>query len=379
MCPPATTPPDAIDLYWTDEQIFLLLEKVKNGSALPNNVSEDINTYHFLPSNLPSKIWYLVQPTESKKSEHGFWKAKGEASRIYQNGSIYGWRSTLEFFEGPNGRKTGWVLQEYKTEKGGYSEKNPKQSRSLCTVFQCCGGSPNDMPSVKMLSSAPNANRASGVGSTSESQAKSKDAGSTQLPGVDEAIDDPRNEALINQLLMEDGLELDDLTGNIGALPAANKAEDPEDIITGDFLEMNDLDGKLSPSSSSGNSSHHNSFASEDDFFATVRNMDDDNNNGDPKGKGSSYKCKNMGPVKPNEVIIQLAPSGSLVKATGSKAAVETRPTSSTNSNIHIKPPQPQPLGGRGPLHRAATKNKFKKVHGVAQKLYCDRRKTKET
>nr|GLL48332.1 NAC transcription factor ONAC010-like [Ipomoea trifida] len=449
MCPPATTPLDAIDdVYWTAEQIFLLLEKVKNGSALPNNVSEDINPYQYLPSNLPAEIWYLVQQTDSKKSEHGLWKAKGEACPIYQNGSIYGWRSTLEFFEGPNGRKTGWVMQEYKTEKEGYNERSQKQSRSLCSVFHCS----NDMPSEKkpavasrgnamnsMLLSAPNANRTSGLGSTSESQAKSKDAGSTQsppletskdvsfehllssflsdegyiemddlvevpkLPAVDEAID-PRDEALINQILMEDGLELDDLTGDIGPLPAANKAEDPrsealsdeilkegfmelDDLedpedIAGDFLEMNDMDRVLSPSTSSVNTSHR-TLASEDDFFATLRNMDDDNN-GDPKGKGSSYNCRNMGPVKPDEVIIQLAPSGSLVKATGSKAAVETRPTSSTNSNIQIKPP----LGGRGQitekkvektLHRAATKNKFKKVHGVAQKLYCDRRKTKET
>nr|GMC63560.1 NAC transcription factor 29 isoform X1 [Ipomoea batatas]GMD93726.1 NAC transcription factor 29 isoform X1 [Ipomoea batatas] len=458
MCPPATTPPDDIDKYYTDEQIFLVLEKAKNGSALPSNVSEDINPYQYLPSNLPAEIWYLVQQTDSKKSEHGLWRAKGEACPIYQNGSIYGWRSTLEFFEGPNGRKTGWVMQEYKTEKEGYyNEKSQKvfthtilQSRSLCNVFQCCGGSPNDMASEKrpavasrgnvmnsMLLSAPNANGTSGLGSTSESQvhtallysssrfsveAKSKDAGSTQsppletskdvsverllssflsddedyielddlvevpkLPAADQAID-PRDEALINQLLMEDGLELDDLTGDIGPLPAANKAEDPrtealsdeilkegfmelDDLedpedITGDFLEMNAMDRVLSPSTSSVNTSHH-SLASEDDFFATLRNMDDDKN-GDPKGKGSSYKCRNMGPVKPDEVIIQLAPSGSLVKATGSKAGVETRPTSSTNSNIQIKPP----LGGRGQitekkvektLHRAATKNKFKK------------------
>lgn len=54
MCPPATTP-DAIGLYWTDEQIISLLEKVKNGSLLPNNVSEDINPYRCLPSNLQRK------------------------------------------------------------------------------------------------------------------------------------------------------------------------------------------------------------------------------------------------------------------------------------------------------------------------------------
>ncbi|XP_031131687.1 NAC domain-containing protein 89-like [Ipomoea triloba] len=432
MCPPATTP-DAIDDY-THEQIFLVLEKAKNGSALPNNVSEDINPYQYLPSNLPAEIWFLVQQTESKKSEHGLWKAKGEACPIYQNGSICGWRSTLEFFKGPNGQKTGWVMQEYKTEKEGYYERSQKQSRSLCSIFRCS----NDMPSEKkpavasrgnamnsMLLSAPNANPTSGVGSTSESQAKSKDAGSTQsppletskdvsierllsailsdedyiemddldevpkLPAADEAID-PRDEALINQILMEDVLELDDLTGDIGPLPAANEAEDPrsealsdqilkegfmelDDLedpedITGDFLEMNDMDRRLSPSTSSVNTSHR-SLASEDDFFATLRNMDDDKN-GDPKGKGSSYKCRNMGPVKPDEVIIQLAPSGSLVKATGSKAGVETRPTSSTNSNIQLKPPQTQPLGARGQitekkvektLHRAATKNKFKK------------------
>lgn len=138
------------------------------------------------------------------------------------------------------------------------------------------------------------------------------------------------DEALINKLLNEDGLGLDDLTEIIRQSPSVNKPKDPdnealidqilkEDFmelddledpknITDDFLELNDLDGIVSHSSSSGNSSHQ-SLVSEDDFFAVVRNMDNDNN-GDPKGKDSSYKCRNMGPVKPDEVIIQLAPSG---------------------------------------------------------------------
>lgn len=72
-----------------------------------------------------AEIWYLVLPTESKKMEHGFWKAKGEGCEISQNRSSCVLRTTLEFYEGPNERKTNWVMQEYKiTQKGGYNEKS---------------------------------------------------------------------------------------------------------------------------------------------------------------------------------------------------------------------------------------------------------------
>lgn len=65
---------------------------------------------------LADGFWYLVHSNEKKEFDHGFWKAKGEACKIYSNSMITGWRTTLEYFEGqvPHEQKTDWIMQEYR-------------------------------------------------------------------------------------------------------------------------------------------------------------------------------------------------------------------------------------------------------------------------
>lgn len=74
-------------------------------------------------------MWYLVHSNEERESGHGFWKAKGEAYKVYSNNVIYGWRKTLEYFEGlaPDGQLTGWRMQEYTITPKELSDKySPK-------------------------------------------------------------------------------------------------------------------------------------------------------------------------------------------------------------------------------------------------------------
>lgn len=115
MCPPVQPPPCEIGVYWSDQQIFSLLEYYSRGSHLPDNVLEDSSPFMYPPSNLPEGMWYLVRSNEERESGHGFWRAKGEACKVYSNNVIYGWRRTLEYFEGlaPDGQPTGWRMQEY--------------------------------------------------------------------------------------------------------------------------------------------------------------------------------------------------------------------------------------------------------------------------
>lgn len=53
MCPPAPVPPANIGLYWTEEGIFMSLERLIEGSSIPENVLTDVNPYQLRPSNLP--------------------------------------------------------------------------------------------------------------------------------------------------------------------------------------------------------------------------------------------------------------------------------------------------------------------------------------
>ncbi|VVA11569.1 PREDICTED: NAC [Prunus dulcis] len=47
--------------------------------------------------------------------QSGYWRAKGEACRIFSNSSMTGWRAIIEFYQGqsPHESKTNWVMQEY--------------------------------------------------------------------------------------------------------------------------------------------------------------------------------------------------------------------------------------------------------------------------
>ncbi|KAM7521096.1 hypothetical protein LguiB_020058 [Lonicera macranthoides] len=342
MCPPAPVPPLAdISLYWSDEELFTSLDKIIRGSPVPDNVIPDVNPYQIQPSVLPDGVWYLISSEEKKDAEHGFWKAKGEATDIFTNSTITGWRTTLEFYEGqvPNGRRTDWVMQEYGiTQKGPGDNSKPKvinainyplclfltlllfpslvrpasqllvwldnmqDSRSLCRVFLSDKQSTaNEMPQKdgdrdvasqnhisSSLSVVPNPGSTSGQGSTSEFQANNRDD-ATGLLVVADRLEDPPRESLadLDYILRGDYMELDDLL------------VDPE-----------------SPSSSSDNTSCL-SLTSEEcfDALALLKDLE--------RGKDTSFKYTASAPAKPREVVMHPPTLGSLNNESESKLSPE--------------------------------------------------------
>lgn len=85
---------------------------------------------------LAEGIWYLVRSNEKKESAFGFWKAKGEACKVYSNGMISGWRTTLEYFD--HGQITDWLMQEYRITLKKLSDKDkPKVLDTTIEQYLC--------------------------------------------------------------------------------------------------------------------------------------------------------------------------------------------------------------------------------------------------
>lgn len=87
-------------------------------------------------------IGYILSSEVKKDTQLGSWKANGEASEIFTNSVLTGWRTTFEFFEGrfPNEKKTDWVMQEYRiTPKGlGDGSKAKVYNPSEMLLFYPC-------------------------------------------------------------------------------------------------------------------------------------------------------------------------------------------------------------------------------------------------
>lgn len=54
------SPPADIGLYCSDEELFIILERIITGFPLPGNVIRDVNPYHYKPVNLPGKYRVLI-------------------------------------------------------------------------------------------------------------------------------------------------------------------------------------------------------------------------------------------------------------------------------------------------------------------------------
>jgi hypothetical protein len=215
-----------------------------------------------------------------KDSEHGTWKPKGETVVIFTNSALTGNRSTLEFYEGriPNEQRTGWVMQEYGiTQKGHGDDDNdkPKDSRLLCRVFLRDKRNPDGQ--ITPNHSAEDTTSWNHSGSASGSLVKKEES-----------------EPVLVAERMEDHL--------------IEKYRDY--ILTGDYLEMDDLVG--SPSSSSDNTSCL-SISSEEyfDLEALLRDIE--------QGKDASFKYTASASAKSEEVIMHLPTPGTLTHGGESK------------------------------------------------------------
>lgn len=87
-------------------------------------------------------FWYLIHSEESKGTEDGIWKPKGEACCVFKDKSITGWRTTLEFFEAQaphSQKKTDWIMHEFKITPNDLGKNihvsKVQEDSMLCKVF----------------------------------------------------------------------------------------------------------------------------------------------------------------------------------------------------------------------------------------------------
>ncbi|KQK17141.1 NAC domain-containing protein 21/22 [Brachypodium distachyon] len=117
----------------------------------PTMVDVDLNKVE--PWDLPEiaciggKEWYFYSLRDRKyatgqrtnrATESGYWKATGKDRPISRKGLLVGMRKTLVFYQGraPKGKKTEWVMHEFRKEGQGDPMKLPfKEDWVLCRVF----------------------------------------------------------------------------------------------------------------------------------------------------------------------------------------------------------------------------------------------------
>lgn len=311
MCPPAHGPAADTFLNGNIENIFMYLDKHKPGSPLPPGLFEDINPYQHSPSHLPAGIWFLVNLTEKKENAFGIWEVKEEASEIFANSSISGWRTTLQFLENHHimGCRTNWVMHEYKIILKKLSAANKeKEARAICQVF-VSGARISNIEKHHESKEYTNAGRniihtMTSIFPRKESNSrKGSPSGSLGEKGVDgmqlsseaEKLLDPWNTKEQHYMFDGDYLELDDLV-------------DPPSRFC-DYLELDDLADPLFRSSSSNNSSL-SSFS--DEYFDPDTLLEESQGK---QGRDTSSKLSVISSVRPFEVVVQPASSGSLVSS----------------------------------------------------------------
>ncbi|MFS7952166.1 putative transcription factor NAM family [Helianthus anomalus] len=310
MCPSSCVPLAAENEYWTNEAICMSLFNFKSGKPLPVNVTSDVNPYQHKPSDLSAGLWYLCSGVKTD-AECGFWQETEAACEIFSNSVILGLRTTLQFHEGraPHGRKTDWVMQEYRiTNK---YDNDPMDLRALCRVFLVDENRPPsghctaDINVIISIDFGPKAVSTSElVGKTVENKS---------------------------------GLSLMTRGSPVRFLENSSKRDC---ILTGDYIELNDLIDPGSCSSSSSDSSGLTMTSEEYfDSMALLQEVQDDMI--DQEVKDSSGKLNPSAPVKSKEVVIHTATSASPVnnkecQPPAKETSKAEKRTASTSNGVNI-------------------------------------------
>ncbi|TVU49123.1 hypothetical protein EJB05_00415 [Eragrostis curvula] len=126
--------------------------KVGFSGRRPPMVDVDLNKVE--PWDLPAaasvgpREWYFFSLKDRKYATgqrtnratvSGYWKATGKDRAVSRRGALVGMRKTLVFYQGraPKGRKTEWVMHEYRMEGHEQSPKFPAKEEDwvLCRVI----------------------------------------------------------------------------------------------------------------------------------------------------------------------------------------------------------------------------------------------------
>ncbi|XP_021866695.2 NAC domain-containing protein 21/22 isoform X2 [Spinacia oleracea] len=135
-----------------DELVCDYLIKKWNGCESPLLTVLDLNKCEpwDIPGCVGGKDWYFYNQRDRKyatglrtnrATASGYWKATGKDRPVVRRGSLVGMRKTLVFYQGraPKGKKTDWVMHEFRVEGPfGPPKLNPTSKQEdwvLCKVF----------------------------------------------------------------------------------------------------------------------------------------------------------------------------------------------------------------------------------------------------
>ncbi|XP_010666181.2 NAC domain-containing protein 21/22 isoform X2 [Beta vulgaris subsp. vulgaris] len=137
-----------------DELVCDYLMNKWNGCESALLIEVDLNKCE--PWDIPEtacvggKEWYFYNQRDRKyatglrtnrATASGYWKATGKDRPVIRRGSLVGMRKTLVFYQGraPKGKKTDWVMHEFRVEglfaPPKYNSTSKQEDWVLCRVF----------------------------------------------------------------------------------------------------------------------------------------------------------------------------------------------------------------------------------------------------
>ncbi|OWM65733.1 hypothetical protein CDL15_Pgr015157 [Punica granatum] len=108
-----------------EELVGYYLKRKISSLGIDLHLITDIDLYNMEP-------WDIQGTRTNRATAHGFWKATGRDKAVLSRNtsSIIGMRKTLVFYGGraPNGRKTDWIIHEYRLQTSQHAPPQPQAS-----------------------------------------------------------------------------------------------------------------------------------------------------------------------------------------------------------------------------------------------------------
>ncbi|RRT82398.1 hypothetical protein B296_00020116 [Ensete ventricosum] len=127
--------PPGFRFHPTEEELvgYYLARKVACQKIDPD-VIRDVDLYRIEPWDLQGYFKDRKYPTGTRTNRAttaGFWKATGRDKPVLSTSRVIGMRKTLVFYEGraPNGRKTDWIMHEYRLQTSQHGPPQASQRR----------------------------------------------------------------------------------------------------------------------------------------------------------------------------------------------------------------------------------------------------------